>query len=442
MRVGVGATASNVAPQTAAACRMSFQPICVLCLGDCNRDGSVTSCNHYLCFRCVSRLPVAAPCPLCQRPYQLVKLDHPNVQQLLQDGTTVLERTEKVIISQVRHYQQVIRRMRQALAMLHGQNQDMIRQSQRKQAECAAAVSQAQALQEEVCRLREELAHATAAATRAYSQRKTPQQQSQPPSPQRQQLAHMLADPRATHASGGYTHDAPRTVEVCHTPAAQIIPPPLGRRHGPFLPLGVAGARAPDISPHDSWPRPSVASPPSPSSHSHGQHRRHHSHGNGGEARGAASSEASTSSAVGGAPPLGWSASSLIAKRHRADSSLSLPRRRVDDIRASFPQSAASLGASAKVALTPRAHAMASPQQRPPHQSSHAFSCQPGSGGSDSPGPRIDFWLTTPLAAAAPPPPSRRPDSFTQAGASHMPRPSSKPLQRLFSSPRDGPGAF
>ncbi|CAG9570901.1 conserved hypothetical protein [Leishmania major strain Friedlin] len=420
---------------------MSFQPICVVCLGDCNRDGGVTSCNHYLCSRCVSRLPAAAPCPLCQQPYQLVTLDHPNVQQLLQDGATVLGRTEKVIVSQVRHYQQVIHRMRQALAMLHGQNQDMARQSQRKQAECAAAVSQAQALQEEVCRLREELAHATTAATCAYSQRKTSQQQSQPPPPQQQQRAHMLADPRVTHASGGYSHGAPKTVEVCQTPAGQIIPPPLAGRHAPFLPAGVVGARASDTSPRGSWPRPSVTSSPSPSSHSHGQHRGHHSHGNGGESRGAAASETSASSAVGAAPPLGWSASSLIAKRHRSDSNPSLPRRRVDDIRASLPQPAASVGAGAKVALTPRTHATVSPQQRPPHQSSHAFAHQSGSGGGDSPGPSIDFWLTTPLAAAAQQQ-SRRPDSFMPAGTSYMPRSSSKPLQRLFSSPRDGPRSF
>ncbi|GET86867.1 hypothetical protein, conserved [Leishmania tarentolae] len=413
---------------------MSFQPICVLCLGDCNRDGGITSCNHYFCSRCISRLPAAAPCPLCQRPYQLVKLDYPNAQQLLQDGATALERTEKLIISQVRHYQEVIRRMRQALVMLHGQHQDMRQKSQEKQAECATAVSQAQALQAEVFRLREDLARATAAVTRASSQRTTPQKQSQPPPPRQQQREHMFSDPQVAHASDRHPHGAPQTAKVYHTPTGQIIPPPLAGPHAPFTAASAVRARTLDSSPRGSWPRPSVASSPSLSSHAHGQYRRHHEHGSGGETRGAAVSETLTPSAVEVAPPLGWSETSLIAKRHRTDSNPVLPQRRVDDAHVTVPRSAASLGAGAK----------ASPQQRPLHQSSHAFARQPRSGGGDSSGPSIDYWLTTRQAAALQqhPKQSRHPDSFMQTSTSHMPRLASKPLKGLFPSPRDTPKSF
>ncbi|CAJ1006455.1 hypothetical protein Q4I28_001770 [Leishmania naiffi] len=410
---------------------MSFQPICVLCLSDCDRGGGVTSCNHYLCSRCAARLPTAAPCPLCQRPYQLIKLDHPNVQQLLQDGATALERTEKVISSQMRHYQQVIRRMRQALAMLHSQNQEMSRRRQQEQTECAAAVSRAQALQAEVCRLREDL-------TRASSKRAASQQQPPPlpPSPP-QQRAHVMADPRVTHDSDGHPHNAPNTLGVCHTPSAQIIPPPLAVRHAPFASTSAVGAKAPDTFSRGSWQRPSGASSPSLSSHPQWQHRRHHSHGNGGEVRDAA---------VESAPPLGWSASSLIAKRHRADSDPSLSQGRVGDVCVSLAQPGASSNAGRNVALTPRTHALASLQHQLPHQSSRAAAWGPGSGdGSDSAGPRVDFRLTTPLAAALhqqpqpQPQPSHPLNSFMQAGTSYLLRPSLKPHQRLFSSPRDGP---
>ncbi|KAG5483984.1 hypothetical protein LSCM1_05835 [Leishmania martiniquensis] len=426
-------------------CSMSFQPICVLCLSDCDRGGGVTSCSHYFCSRCVARLPTAAPCPLCQRPYQLIQLDHPNVQQLMQDGATALGRTEKIISSQVRHYQQIIRRMRQALAMLHSQHQDMTRQHQQRHAQCAAAMSQSQALEVEVCRLREELAHVTAVAAQTSVQRMVSQQQPTPPPPPRQQQAHMLANPRATLAHGGRTDGAPKTVADCHTPSGQIIAPPSAARLPPFAPPDAAGANAPDTSPRGSWPHSSRAVLSSPSRHSHGPHRPHYSSGNGGEARGVAVREAATSSAAEAAPPLGWSASSLIAKRHRPNSDPGLLRRRVDDSCALLAQPAAGLGADcASVALTPRSHAMASLQQRPPRQSNHAAARgSENSGLGDSAGPNADFRLSTPLAdALQQQQQSLRPGAFSRAAASYMQRPSPKPLQRLFSSPRSGPRAF
>ncbi|KAG5484298.1 hypothetical protein LSCM4_07864 [Leishmania orientalis] len=425
-------------------CSMSFQPICVLCLSDCDRGGGVTSCSHYFCSRCVARLPTAAPCPLCQRPYQLIQLDHPNVQPLMQDGATALERTEKIISSQVRHYQQVIRRMRQALTLLHDQNQNMTRQHQQRHAQCTAAVSQSQALKAEVSRLREELTHATAAATQASLQRVVSQQQPTPLPPPYQHEVHMLADPRVTHASGGYTHGAAKTVADCRTPSGQIIPLPLATCHAPFAPGDAVGAKVPDTAPRDSWPHPSKALLASPSRHSHGQHRQHHSSGDGGEGRGVAVREAKTVSAAEVAPPLGWSASSLIAKRHRPNSDPALSRRRVDDRCVSMAQPAACLSADcANVALTPRSHAVASLQQRLPHQSTHASARGSGnSGGGDSAGPHVDFRLTTPLSAALQQQQSRHPDAFSRAAASYVPRPSPKPLQRLFSSPRSCPNSF
>ncbi|KAG5509508.1 hypothetical protein JKF63_06213 [Porcisia hertigi] len=430
---------------------MSFQPICVLCLSDCDRGGGVTSCNHYLCSRCVARLPTAAPCPLCQQPYQLVKLDNPNVQQLLQDGTMALERMSKVTGSQLRHYQQIVCRMRQALAMLHDQHQDMAQRRQRKEAECAAAVSRVQGLQAEVCRLREELAHATAASAatastiRASSQRTVPHPQAPLQSSPHQPPVRVLGDSRATHPSGGYRHEAPRAIEMCQTPSGQIIPSSSAVHHGPFVPTGAVGVKAPHLSPRGHWPRASAASSPSSSSHLHGQHRGHHLCADGSDVRSAAAGEKLTSSTVVSAAPLGWSASSLIAKRHRADSDPSLARRRVDGHGASPAQSPAGFSASTNVVLTPRSHAAASLQPRQPHQSTHASMRGPGSGGGggDTTGSGVNFWLSTPQGGALQhPQQSRRLDSLTQGGNPYMSRPSSKPLQRLFSSAHDGSKSF
>lgn len=136
---------------------MSFQPICGLCLSDCDRRGSVTSCSHFLCSRCLSRLPTAAPCPLCHRPCRMMVLDQPEVQPLLQSGATALDQVGRVVGTQLRHYQQVNRRMRQALEMLHGQYQALRREREEEAAAHAGEAQKTRALETECRRLRERL---------------------------------------------------------------------------------------------------------------------------------------------------------------------------------------------------------------------------------------------------------------------------------------------
>lgn len=136
---------------------MSFQPICGLCLSDCDRRGSVTSCSHFLCSRCLSRLPTAAPCPLCRRPCRMMCLDQPEVQPLLQTGTAALEQSSRVVNTQLRHHQQISRRMRQALEMLHGRFQSLRRQRDEEHAAHVADTQKMRALESECRRLREQL---------------------------------------------------------------------------------------------------------------------------------------------------------------------------------------------------------------------------------------------------------------------------------------------
>lgn len=95
-------------------------PICLLCLGDCGADGYLTSCNHICCQRCTSRLtPASSPCPVCHRPYQLAPLSTPSLQSLFMDPGKALSTVMRSIGSHFSHHQQAIRRMREALKMIH-----------------------------------------------------------------------------------------------------------------------------------------------------------------------------------------------------------------------------------------------------------------------------------------------------------------------------------
>ncbi|KPI87199.1 hypothetical protein ABL78_3715 [Leptomonas seymouri] len=357
---------------------MSFQPICGLCLSDCDRRGSVTSCAHFLCSRCLSRLPTAAPCPLCRRSCRMMVLDQPEVQPLLQSGATALDQAARVVGTQLRHYQQINRRMRQALEMLHGQFQALRRQRDQEVAERAGEARKINALEDECRRLRERL-------ERAASPVKSP-----------------------SASSSAHSH---------------------GHRHGPRY---HARAGTP----------PLLFSPNARMSAVGGAPHRSHGH--------AVGSATATDTAATAPPlaPLGWSASSSIAKRSHADtnaaavlssSSASSRRGGADaDFKAAGaaptappssvdrdPLCASALSSRANGMLTPRSQAIAS--LHPPLSSR-------GGGGrlpeESTVPPLNDFRLHTPLAAAL----QQRHALSSPSPTSHTPvmKPSSRPLQRLF----------
>jgi hypothetical protein len=371
---------------------MSFQPVCGLCLSDCDRRGSVTSCSHFLCSRCLSRLPTAAPCPLCQRPCRMMTLDQAEVQPLLQSGTTALDQAARVVSTQLRHYQQINRRMRQALELLHRQYQTLRRQREEALAGHIDETRKVRALEAECHRLRDRLTRTAA-----------PSHPSRSPSV-------TSSSPR----SHGHRHGPHRTHP--HREDGFLLPlHPQQQQH--------ANAATPSLSPNPTQAARGTGE---------GAGGRRGSHGS--TQLDAAAHDAAQHSVVppaasaGATPPtpLGWSSSSIIAKRTRGEAAGTttalLPSSSFDR---NTPAGVELRGGS--VCCTPRSQAIASLQPALPYP-----------GGLRRPEestvpPTNAFRLHTPLAAAlqrrhALPSPSQ--ESHTTAVARITPP--FKPLQKLF----------
>ncbi|KPA76549.1 hypothetical protein ABB37_07839 [Leptomonas pyrrhocoris] len=312
-------------------------------------------------------------------------LDQPEVQPLLQSGTASLEQASRVVGTQLRHYQQINRRMRQALEMLHGQFQALRRQRDQEVAERTVEARKMRALEGECQRLR---AHLTRAA-----------------SPEKLRPSHPSRSPSV--ASSAHSH---------------------GHRHG---------------APHRAYAGTPPLSSSSPSALVHaagGVPRGSHGHA----MEGATATNTSGLAAAAAAPPpapLGWSASSNIAKRQHVDPSDSMvlssrgggdrDRRAADAAPTLQPSSfdrntSSTTSNSYNIMFTPRSQAIAS--LHPPLSSRGAGGRLP----EDSTVPPLnDFRLNTPLAAAL----QQRHTLSSPSPASATPvlmKPSSRPLQKLF----------
>lgn len=422
---------------------MSFQPICGLCLSDCDRRGSVTSCSHFLCSRCLSRLPTAAPCPLCRRPCRMMMLDQAEVQPLLQGGAAVLEQASRVVSTQLRHYQETNKRMRQALAMLHGQCATLRRQREEAVTESAAVAQKARALEGECQRLREQLTYRVPAATTDVGD-----------------------GGRGSSAHGRHVSRSPSA-------ASSSSPRSHGHRHHQSRTAPAAGAAAPPLPPPQQPPQQghsqrSFGRTPPPSSRSpasinairsnmvnldYANDPRHHSGHSSFDASLREAAAARPPSAGTAAAPLGWSASSFIAKRSQLEGSRSctpsMPSLQAATSTSALTTSCAtpcegdaaalrpfSAGAAPNDLFTPRSQAIASlTSPLPPPSRESAGRQRDGAGVTGSPG--TNFRLDTPLAAAllqrhalvTPTPVHRREVESSGIGAAPV---SAKPLQRLF----------
>ncbi|KAK7197831.1 hypothetical protein NESM_000736400 [Novymonas esmeraldas] len=399
---------------------MPFQPICVLCFNDCDRGGSFSSCRHYFCSRCTARLPTAAPCPVCRQLYQLIQLNHPNIQPVLQDGATALAAAEQVIVAQMRHYTDVVALMRRALAQVQAQYAEMHKQRQTEQGECAAAVSRAQALETELGRLREELARASAASAAAarvppaHVLSHSPAQQSHLTFLQMQpsMVAQMGGGVVAAHPDSGCGHNpVATTAEGWQTPSTQLLALPSTVRH------------APHGSPHAAhWQCTAPASMQSSPSASTARGEPQHHHSSRGHDGGGAPALSPAA-----APPLGWSASSVISKRHRSDAAALQSQWRIEAPVAS----AAGAPPPPPPALTVHPHTAPPPS----HPASLASTRAPSSSGGLSVSGSGD-WCNSRAAAARQPPQSLV--GGTHYHHSHAAGTATRPLCRLFGSPRGG----
>lgn len=146
---------------------MALIPSCSLCLAVCDAQSFLTSCEHFFCGRCVRRLqhpalrsfrenggcgdtasgppfsafgevdsaspssislqsgleklPPSAPvCPVCKaKGYQLLPITNKNLRPLFEDTSAAMERNQRVVSAQLRHYRQIHRRMTEALKVLN-----------------------------------------------------------------------------------------------------------------------------------------------------------------------------------------------------------------------------------------------------------------------------------------------------------------------------------
>lgn len=146
---------------------MALIPSCSLCLAICDAQSFLTSCEHFFCGRCVRRLqhpalrsfrengscgdgalgppfsafgeansasssstslqsgleklPPSVPvCPVCKaKGYQLLPITNKNLRPLFEDTSGAMERNQRVVSAQLRHYRQIHRRMTEALKALN-----------------------------------------------------------------------------------------------------------------------------------------------------------------------------------------------------------------------------------------------------------------------------------------------------------------------------------
>lgn len=142
---------------------MALIPSCALCLTVCDAQSFLTSCEHFFCGRCVRRLqhpalrsfnggngsgedktglpfegfgaadscssvqggvekaPPSTPvCPVCKaRDYQLLPITHKNLRPLFEDTSATMERNQRVVSAQLRHYRQIHQRMTDAFKVLN-----------------------------------------------------------------------------------------------------------------------------------------------------------------------------------------------------------------------------------------------------------------------------------------------------------------------------------
>ncbi|CAD2219513.1 hypothetical protein ADEAN_000702100 [Angomonas deanei] len=137
-----------------------YQPICIICLGDCDPQGVITSCNHFFCSRCNARLPPTAnhACPACKKPsYGRMHLSNSSLTPLFQDVSQSFATTVKVATSQQQHAQQIVARMRGALKLLNSKYQESTEQLKQCRGSLAQSEATVQQLTQQVQRLQEEL---------------------------------------------------------------------------------------------------------------------------------------------------------------------------------------------------------------------------------------------------------------------------------------------
>jgi hypothetical protein len=149
---------------------MPLRPACCICVSDCDANGLLTNCQHFLCSRCSAKYPPGT-CPRCQKPCKAIKLNAQNfprdiLERMQADPLSQLKSIAQTFEFQQRQQQVAHVRMREILVGLTGNNQQLQQRCQRLEKEL-------QASQESNSRL----------ATELSELKRQPNQAVQPPSP-------------------------------------------------------------------------------------------------------------------------------------------------------------------------------------------------------------------------------------------------------------------
>jgi hypothetical protein len=164
-----------------------------MCVSDCDGNGLLTSCHHFVCTRCVAKYP-AGTCPRCQRPCQALRVSSANVaSRVSTDGVRSIAGSVQVLEFQRRQDAVALQRLKELVAYFNNQHR--------------AAAAKVQELSAENAALHKQLEHA--------------------------QRAHAALQARlAAHGGGGGAspYGMPPAVDAAggYSPPAAAYPPPGG----------------------------------------------------------------------------------------------------------------------------------------------------------------------------------------------------------------------
>lgn len=141
---------------------MPFRASCSICVSDCDANAHLTTCQHFLCARCVQKYPNKGHCPRCQKPCKTVLLSSPSfpkefAERLQFDVKRQLQLALQSIEVQQRLEVQTNQRLKEIVTTLNGQNRHFAQQLQdaqalirRREEEIAALHNQMQQLQQQL----------------------------------------------------------------------------------------------------------------------------------------------------------------------------------------------------------------------------------------------------------------------------------------------------
>ena len=134
---------------------MPFRPSCCICVSDCDANGLLTNCQHFLCSRCSAKYP-STTCPRCQKPCKTIKLNADNFPRDISERMQCdpIQQLKSVVQSfefQQRQNQVTHVRMREILVGLTGNNQQL-------QQRCHVFEKEAQVAKDACSRLTQEIA--------------------------------------------------------------------------------------------------------------------------------------------------------------------------------------------------------------------------------------------------------------------------------------------